>query len=133
MPSSPQGGLCSGIFAHPAAAVFRGPLELVFYGDGSRPPCLLLTQQEPPVFYPIGCGPSSKAWPATPPYSVMARITRQGLPAANTPSGMSRVTTLPAPMTDRDPTFTPGQRITPPPTHTSVATSTGLPNSCCRR
>ncbi len=29
-------------------------------------------------------------------------MTRQGLPAANTPSGMSRVTTLPAPITERD-------------------------------
>ena len=32
--------------------------------------------------------------------SVTLRITRQGLPAAKTPSGMSRVTTLPAPMID---------------------------------
>ena len=32
-------------------------------------------------------------------YSVISRMTRQGFPAANTPSGTSRVTTLPAPMT----------------------------------
>jgi hypothetical protein len=36
-------------------------------------------------------------------YSEISRIIRQGLPAANTPSGMSRVTTLPAPITDREP------------------------------
>ena len=36
-------------------------------------------------------------------YSVTGRITRHGLPAANTPSGISRVTTLPAPMTAREP------------------------------
>src|SRR5687767_12242380 len=34
-------------------------------------------------------------------YSVISRTTRQGLPTANTPSGMSLVTTLPAPMTAR--------------------------------
>src|SRR4029077_20532604 len=37
------------------------------------------------------------------PYSEISRITRQGLPAAKTPSGISRVTTLPAPITDREP------------------------------
>ena len=42
-------------------------------------------------------------------YSVISRITRHGLPAANTPSGMSRVTTLPAPMTAREPILTPGR------------------------
>jgi hypothetical protein len=36
-------------------------------------------------------------------------MTRQGFPAANTPSGTSRVTTLPAPMTVRDPIRTPGR------------------------
>jgi hypothetical protein len=40
---------------------------------------------------------------------------------------------LPGPMTDREPTFTPGQRIAPPPIHTSEPISTGLPNSCFRR
>ena len=54
---------------------------------------------------------------------------RQGLPAANTPSGTSRVTTLPAPITERAPTRTPGQRIAPPPTHTSEPISTGRANS----
>ena len=34
---------------------------------------------------------------------MISRITRQGFPAANTPSGMSLVTTLPAPMTDFEP------------------------------
>jgi hypothetical protein len=44
-----------------------------------------------------------------------SRITRQGLPAAKTPSGMSRVTMLPAPMTERDPIVTPGQITAAPP------------------
>ena len=42
-------------------------------------------------------------------------MTRHGLPAANTPAGMSRVTTLPAPITARSPMVTPGQMTTPPP------------------
>ncbi len=50
-------------------------------------------------------------------------MTLQGLPAAKTPSGISRVTTLPGPMTEREPTRTPGQRIAPPPTQTSEPTS----------
>ena len=66
-------------------------------------------------------------------YSTISRITRHGLPAANTPSGTSRVTTLPAPMTVREPIFTPGQMIAPPPTHTSEPISIGLPDSCFRR
>ena len=60
-------------------------------------------------------------------------MTRHGLPAAKTPVGMSRVTTLPAPMTVRSPMVTPGQMIAPPPTHTSAPIVTGLPNSCLRR
>jgi hypothetical protein len=62
-------------------------------------------------------------------YSSISRITRQGFPAANTPAGISFVTTLPAPMTDRSPILTPGQTMTPPPTHTSSPIVTGLPNS----
>src|SRR5262249_20204933 len=62
-------------------------------------------------------------------YSPSSRITRQGFPTANTPSGMSLVTTLPAPITERAPTLTPGQMIAPPPTHTSSPTSTALPDS----
>src|SRR5207248_831574 len=52
-----------------------------------------------------------------PPFGVsepISRMTRQGFPEANTPSGMSLVTTLPAPMTAFEPIFTPGQMITPP-------------------
>jgi hypothetical protein len=45
------------------------------------------------------------------------RIVRAGLPAADTWSGMSRTTTLPAPMTAFFPMVTPGQTITPPPSH----------------
>ena len=63
-------------------------------------------------------------------HSVISRITRQGLPAANIPSGTSRVTTLPAPMTARDPMRTPGRMMAPPPTQTSEPISIGLPNSC---
>ena len=43
------------------------------------------------------------------------------------------MTTLPAPMTDREPIVTPGQMIAPPPTHTSEPISMGLANSCLRR
>ena len=66
-------------------------------------------------------------------HSVIGRMTRHGLPAANTPAGMSRVTTLPAPITVPDPIVTPGQMIPPPPTYTSDPIATGLPNSCLRR
>ena len=45
-------------------------------------------------------------------------MTRQGLPAAMTLAGMSRVTTLPAPMVELAPTVTPGQTMTPPPSQT---------------
>lgn len=40
-------------------------------------------------------------------HSVISRITRQELPAANTPSGTARVTTLPAPNAAREPIRTP--------------------------
>ena len=46
---------------------------------------------------------------------------------------MSRVTTLPAPMTEREPIAHAGQMIAPPPTQTSEPIATGLPNSCLRR
>ena len=45
-------------------------------------------------------------WFTFPRYSVISRITRHGFPAANTPSAMSLVTTLPAPMTVFEPIFT---------------------------
>src|SRR5215471_17685448 len=54
-------------------------------------------------------------------HSVISRITRHGLPAANTPSGISLVTTLPAPITARDPIRTSGRMIAPPPTQTSCS------------
>ena len=63
----------------------------------------------------------------------ISRMTRHGLPAAKTFSGTSRVTTLPAPITARDPMVTPGRMMAPPPTQTSAPMSTGLPNSCLRR
>lgn len=44
-------------------------------------------------------------------------MTRQELPPAKTPSGMSRVTTLPAPMTLREPIMTPGQMMAPADSH----------------
>lgn len=44
--------------------------------------------------------------------SVILRITRQGTPAAKLSDGMSRVTTLPAPMTQLSPIVTPGQTVT---------------------
>ena len=46
---------------------------------------------------------------------VMGRITLQGTPAAKVFSGMSRVTTLPAPITQPLPMVTPGQTVTPAP------------------
>ena len=60
-------------------------------------------------------------------------MTRHGLPAANTASGTSRVTTLPAPITAREPIRTPARIIASPPTHTSDPMSIGLPNSALRR
>jgi arginine decarboxylase len=44
----------------------------------------------------------------TPPYAI-SRTTRHGFPAAKTESGMSRVTTLPAPITAPDPIVMPGE------------------------
>ena len=41
-------------------------------------------------------------------------MTRHGFPAAKTPLGTSRFTTLPAPMTVASPILTPGQMIAPP-------------------
>jgi len=45
------------------------------------------------------------------------RTTRHGLPAATTPLGTSRTTTLPAPTMLSAPIETPGHTITPPPSH----------------
>ena len=53
----------------------------------------------------------------------------QGLPAASTPSGTSRDTTLPAPITARESIRTRGRMIAPLPTHTSDPMGTGLPNA----
>ena len=50
--------------------------------------------------------------------SVMGRSTLQGLPAATTPAGISRVTTLPAPMTLPSPMDTPPQTVTFAPSQT---------------
>jgi hypothetical protein len=61
--------------------------------------------------------------------SVKDRMTGQGLPAANTSAGIARVTTLPAPITDRSPMVMPGQMMAPPPTQTSEPIETGLANS----
>ena len=60
---------------------------------------------------------------------VISRMTRHGFPAANVPSGTSRVTTLPAPMTAREPIRTPADMSAPPPTQTSAPISTGFPDS----
>ena len=58
-----------------------------------------------------------------------ARRTRQGFPAATTPGGMSRVTTLPAPIVVPAPIVTPGQTIAPPPSYTSAPMLTGAASS----
>ena len=59
----------------------------------------------------------------------MGRNTRQGLPTATTPAGISLVTTDPAPMTLLSPMVTPGQMTTLPPIQTLLPIRTGLPNS----
>ena len=59
-------------------------------------------------------------------YSSSDLITRHGFPAANTPAGMSRVTTLPAPMTLSEPMVTPPITRTPAPNHTLSPTVIGL-------
>ena len=45
-------------------------------------------------------------------------MTRQGLPAATTPAGISLVTTLPAPMMQPSPMVTPISTVTFAPSHT---------------
>lgn len=47
------------------------------------------------------------------------RTTRQGLPTASESAGISRFTTLPAPITTLSPIVTPGKTDTPAPIHTS--------------
>ena len=59
----------------------------------------------------------------------MARSTRQGLPAATTFAGMSRVTTLPAPTTTLSPMVTPGVTTVLPPNQTLFPMATGWPYS----
>ena len=66
-------------------------------------------------------------------FSEISRTTRHGLPTAKTPSGTSRVTTLPAPMTERDPMLTPGRTSTAAPIQTSEPIVIGLPYSSFRR
>ena len=46
---------------------------------------------------------------------LILRITLHGLPTASEFSGISFVTTLPAPITEPSPIVTPGRTITPPP------------------
>lgn len=58
--------------------------------------------------------------------SVSARITRQGTPAAKLFSGISLVTTLPAPITQLLPMVTPGQTVTEAPNQQSFPMCTGL-------
>src|SRR5215212_11213602 len=48
----------------------------------------------------------------------IARTTRAGFPTAITSAGMCRVTIEPAPITLLSPMVTPGQTMTPPPSHT---------------
>ncbi len=58
---------------------------------------------------------------------VSVRITRAGFPTATESAGMSRVTTAPAPMTERSPIVTPGHTITPPPSQQWSPTVIGRP------
>ena len=59
----------------------------------------------------------------------MARITRQGLPAATTLSGRSFVTTLPEPITTLSPMVTPGLITLLPPIQTLSPMVTSMPYS----
>ena len=59
-------------------------------------------------------------------FSVSLRITRQGTPAAITPAGISRVTTLPAPITLPSPIVTPPQTVTLEASHTLSPIVMGL-------
>ena len=57
---------------------------------------------------------------------VISRITRQGTPAAKELAGMSRVTTLPAPMTQLSPMVTPLHTTTLAPNQMLLPMVTGL-------
>ena len=57
--------------------------------------------------------------------SVTGRMTRHGLPKAMTPAGMSRVTTLPAPITVPSPIVTPCMTTQLPPIQTLSPMVTG--------
>ena len=58
-------------------------------------------------------------------FQSLRRITRAGFPTAILSSGISFVTTLPAPITQRSPIVTPGHIIAPPPIQQSSPTATG--------
>ena len=59
-------------------------------------------------------------------FSLIGRITLQGLPNAITLAGMSAVTTEPEPITECSPMVTPGIILTPAPTHASLQMRIGL-------
>ena len=67
--------------------------------------------------------------------SVTLRNTRHGLPTATTPSGISLVTTLPAPITLPFPIVTPPQTVEFAPIHTSspmvIALDVHIPSFLC--
>jgi len=58
----------------------------------------------------------------------MARSTRQGVPTATTIGGTSRLTTLPAPMTDPYPIRTPGRTTALLPIQTLSSITIGSEN-----
>lgn len=60
-------------------------------------------------------------------------MTRQGLPAAKTSAGRSRVTTLPAPITLRAPMLTPGLITAPPPIQLEKDATAGGMGLRCKR
>jgi hypothetical protein len=72
-----------------------------------------------------GPGKGGRGYPAW----LAGRTTRQGFPAARTFGGMSRVTTLPAPIVELSRMVTPGQTMTPPPIHTLSPIVTGFAGS----
>ena len=95
----------------PPGAQFR---SVMHDGKGSKPQ--ILAARGPP---PAG----AHTW----------RMTRAGLPTASTLAGRSLTITAPAPTTVFSPMLTPGQTITPPPSHTLSAIVIGFEPSILAR
>ncbi len=74
-----------------------------------------------------GCAePGPRSPPAASAWRSRLRITRQGCPRPRTPAGMSRVTTLPAPMVEPSPMLTPPTMMVPAPIQQCLPMVIGL-------